>query len=56
MLPNTPMHLSGAFVLKEFIVFDSSLVPCNVRCSGQSLKGRLQVMGTTVRLHPWLSR
>ena len=44
-----PMHLSGAVVLKEFIVLVLSLVPCNVRHSGRSLRGRLQVMGRSVR-------
>jgi len=43
-----PMHLSGAFVLGEFIVFVRSLVPCNGRYPGRSLRGRLQVMGGSV--------
>ena len=47
--PNKPMHLSGAVVLKEFIVFVWSLVPCNVRLTGRSLGGRLQLMGRSVR-------
>ncbi len=46
-----PMHLACAFVLKESIVFDSSPVPCNVRHGGRSLRGRLQVMGRSVRAH-----
>ncbi len=44
-----PMHLTCAFVLKEFIVFMCSLVPCNVQHPGRSLRGRLQVMGRVVR-------
>ncbi len=46
------MHLSGAFVLKEFLVFIWSLVPCIVRYPGRPLRGRLQVMGRAVRRQP----
>ena len=43
------MLLPSAIVLKEFIVFDCSLIPSNVRPCGRSLRGRLQVMGRAVR-------
>jgi hypothetical protein len=49
MLPNKPMHLAGAFVLKEFIVFVRSLVPCVDQLAGRPLGSRLQVMGRSVR-------
>ena len=48
MRPNTPMHQTGAIVLKELIVFVRSQVPCNVHHFGRSLMGRLQVMGRSV--------
>ena len=44
-----PMKLTGAFVLKEFIVFVRSLASCNVRYAGRSFSGRLHVMGRAVR-------
>ena len=49
LLPNKPMHQTGALVLKESIVFVRSLVPCHGRYRGRSLRSRLQVMGGTVR-------
>ena len=45
-----PMHLAGAFVSKESIVFVRSLVPCHGRHPGRPLRSRLQVMGESVRL------
>ena len=49
---NKPMHQTGALVLKECIVFVRSLVPCDDPHAGRSLRGRLQVMGRSVRRQP----
>ena len=43
------MHQTGAIVLKEFIVFVRSSIPCNDQYSGRPLRSRLQVMGRSVR-------
>ena len=43
------MHLAGAIVLKEFVVFVRFSIPYNVRYSGRTLRSRLQVMGGSVR-------
>ncbi len=51
------MHQTGAIVLKECIVFVRSQVPCNAQRHRRSLRGRLQVMGRSVRrqcLYPLL--
>ena len=48
-LPNKPMHLAGALVLKEYVVFVRSQVSCNGPSPGRSLRSRLQVMGESVR-------
>ncbi len=49
MLSNKPMHLTGAVVSKEFIVFVRSLVPRVDQLAGRPFGSRLQVMGRSVR-------
>jgi hypothetical protein len=44
-----PMHLAGALVLKEFIVFVRSRFPCVDQLAGRPVGSRLQVMGESVR-------
>ncbi len=46
-----PMHQTGAVVLKEFIVFVRSRVPCIDQLAGRPLRSRLQLMGRSVMRH-----
>ncbi len=46
---NMPMHLVGAFVSREVIVFVRSLGPCSDQYAGRPLRDRLQVMDGSVR-------
>ncbi len=49
MVPNKPMHQTGALVLEELILFVRPLVPGVGQLAGRPLRSRLQVMGKSVR-------
>ncbi len=48
MVPNKPMHQTGALVLEQLILFVRPSVPGVGQLAGRPLRSRLQVMGKSV--------